>query len=69
MLYQSNLSELYETEYALFKSYNFSQEIFDTRSPAEIYLYIAIIKEHNKKMEEDHTTHQYVNPDSVAKSM
>ena len=51
----------------VFKSYNFTQDIFDTRSPAEIYLYIAIIKEQNKKAEDSTKTHQYVTPESIAK--
>jgi hypothetical protein len=51
LIFETDLLDLYETEYFLIKDHNFSQHLFDTKSPAEIYAYISIIEKYKVKEE------------------
>ena len=49
LFFESDLLDLYETEYFLIKDHNFSQDLFNVKSPAEIYAYISIIQKYKEK--------------------
>lgn len=51
LLFETDLLDLYETEYFLMKEHNFNQDIFNSRSPAEIEAYISIIQKHIQEKE------------------
>jgi cell fate (sporulation/competence/biofilm development) regulator YmcA (YheA/YmcA/DUF963 family) len=48
LIFQADLLDLYETEYFLIKDHNFNQQLFDRKSPAEIYAYISIIEKYKE---------------------
>ena len=56
LIFETDLLDLYETEYFLIKDYNFTQDLFESKSPAEIFAYISII---GKYKERDDNTNNY----------
>ena len=52
LFFETDLLDLYETEYFLIKEHNFNQDLFEGKSAAEMYAYISIIEKY-KKEEED----------------
>tara|TARA_Y100000310_G_scaffold329047_1_gene398224 strand:- start:69 stop:968 length:900 start_codon:yes stop_codon:yes gene_type:complete len=51
LFFETDLLDLYETEYFLIKQHNFSQDLFENKSPAEMYAYISIIEKYKAKEE------------------
>tara|TARA_B100000470_G_scaffold220773_1_gene209776 strand:+ start:215 stop:1009 length:795 start_codon:yes stop_codon:yes gene_type:complete len=51
LFFETDLLDLYETEYLLIKEHNFSQDLFENKSAAEMFAYISIIDKFREKEE------------------
>jgi hypothetical protein len=51
LFFETDLLDLYETEYFLIKEHNFNQDLFESKSAAEMYAYISIIEKYKKEEE------------------
>ncbi len=63
LIFETDLLDLYETEYFLIKDYNFTQDLFESKSPADIFAYIAIIGKY--KEEESDSSQSGIPPEEL----
>ena len=55
LFFETDLLDLYETEYLLIKEHNFNQDLFENKSAAEMFAYISIIEKYREKEESTST--------------
>jgi len=53
LFFDADLLDLYETEYLLIKHHNFNEELFQSKTPAEIHAFISIIEKYQAENKQD----------------